>query len=574
MKVNSYKKNTYSTSPQKLLLCLLPFWTPMTPPQSISQLKNYIQTNSSHLVKAVDFNVMNEFEELYNLYFETLKNYIPEDKQGSFYNLGQDVIQNHMMAYINCTDIDEYNELVRLIISNNYFCVLTEEQIESFNYVISEMFSKLEDNLVNLIEAEKPDVIGIDVYNTSLAASVFSARLVRDRYPHIKIVMGGGMFIWQLPPESSDFNKFVEAVKKFVDMIYVGLGNKIFLDYLNGELEEEKIVYISDELSNKNIDSEIVIPNLDDFNVQYYPYLFGIGSVSCPFDCGFCIANKYYGKYRKRDIKKVVTEIETLSKKYGRKLFFMNDSLLNPIIMDFCNELIKNKVSIYFDSFLRADEASANIDNTLLWRKAGFYKARIGVESGSQRLLDIMNKGTKIEQLKATISGLAYAGIKTTALWIVGHPGETEEDFLETLNLLEELKDDIYEVECNQFFYYHTYQTSTESWEDKATLLYSEKFSDKLMLPTWFLDCEPSREEAFDRINRFALQCKKLGIPTPNNMQEIHFADKRWKRLHRNSAPPLVEIQNNQCIDNRENLVKMNTAARMQIDDTKFGFEL
>ncbi|MFC2155234.1 radical SAM protein [Acidobacteriota bacterium] len=124
-------------------------------------------------------------------------------------------------------------------------------------------------------------------------------------------------------------------------------------------------------------------------------------------------------------------------------------------------------------------------ENTLLWRKGGFYRARIGVESGSQRILDLMGKHINIAQVKTALTSLAAAGIKTTTYWIIKYPGETKEDFRETLDLLEELRDVIYKTNCNPFWYFLTGQPASEEWaQNRPMPLYSEKERESLLIQT------------------------------------------------------------------------------------------
>jgi len=62
------------------------------------------------------------------------------------------------------------------------------------------------------------------------------------------------------------------------------------------------------------------------------------------------------------------------------------------------------------------------------------------------------------------------------------------------------------------------------------------------MLETWVLDTPPSREETYKRLNRFVDHCKKLGIPNPYTLREIYEADERWKKLHPNAVPSLMDF--------------------------------
>jgi hypothetical protein len=255
----------------------------------------------------------------------------------------------------------------------------------------------------------------------------------------------------------------------------------------------------------------------------------------------------------------VVRELEILYKQYGYQLFLMGDSLLNAMVTGIANAFIESGKTLYWDGYLRADKPVCDIDNTLLWRRGGYYRARLGLESGSQKVLDAMNKMITTEQIKAAVSALAYAGIKTTTYWVIGYHGETEDDFQQTLSLLEELESNIYEAECNPFNYFPSGQVNSGKWanENKHIPLYPGA-EDMLMLHTWVLDGPPTRRETYHRITRFVEHCRKLGIPNPYSIQNIYQADQRWKQLHQNAVPPLVDFKNtNNYIDEARDVKKL-----------------
>ena len=155
-----------------------------------------------------------------------------------------------------------------------------------------------------------------------------------------------------------------------------------------------------------------------------------------------------------------------------------------------------------------------------------------------------MGKKITPAQIREAVSALAQAGIKTTTYWVIGYPGETEEDFQQTLDLVEEMKDDLYEADCNPFAYFLTGQVESDRWAEKnrSRLLYPPEARDMLMLQTWILDTPPSREETYDRLNRFVAHCRALGIPNPYSLRDIYRADERWRKLHANAVPPLAEF--------------------------------
>ncbi len=529
---------------EKILLCLLPFWTPMIPPMGISCLKGFIQRHG-YRVKTVDANVEVTFKNIYDNYFLYLQECIPANKMGNFYNIGHDLLMSHMTAHLHYTDEGEYIELVRTLMAKNYFIAVDTHVIRRLNRVISEFYAAFEKYFLEMLAKEEPAVLGVSVYRGTLPASLFALKLTREKYPHIKTVMGGGVFSQELDVNSGNLAYFLEKTP-YIDKIIIGEGEYLFLKYLRGELPPSQKVYTSADIDNRVLDiSTAGMHDASDFDIPKYPSLAAYTSRSCPFQCTFCAETTYWGKYRKKSPAQVVAEFRELFEKYNRQLFLMCDSLLNPIITDLAHECIEKGVSFYWDGYLRVDNNACDEEKTLLWRRGGFYRARLGLETGSPNVLAAMGKKITPARIKQTLSTLAEAGIKTTTYWVIGHPGETEADFRQTLDLIEEMKDDIYEAECNPFRYFESGQINSAQWmeKNKRILLFPENARHLLIIQTWMLDCKPSREEIYRRINRFTEHCEKFGIPNPYSLNDIYKADERWKKLHKNAVPPLLELE-------------------------------
>jgi hypothetical protein len=560
---------------EKILLVLLPFWTPQIPPMGIACLKSYLQPKG-YDVKTVDVNIDDELRKLYNRYFDCLREYISREKRGNFYNIGHEVLQNHIMAHLNYKNESEYMELVKVLIYKTFFFHAGDSQVRRLNNVVDAFYTWLENYFTSLLEKEKPDVLGLSVYKGTVPASMFAFKLTRERFPHIKTVMGGAVFAQNLVVGTPDFEYFLEKTTDYIDKIIVGEGEVLFLKLLQNELPVSRRVFTRDDIGGEALDLEAVdIPGFSDLDISKYPAMAAYSSRSCPFQCSFCTETVYWGKYRKKSAPRIVDELTQLFAAYRRQVFIMCDSLLNPVITDLAEEFIKRDISLYWDGYLRVDKHTRNIDRVLLWRKGGFYRARLGIETGSQRVLDLMNKQVGIDQIKSAVAALANAGIKTTTYWIIGYPGETEHDFQQTLDLIEEIKDDIYEAECNPFGYYLSGQVDSDEWaqKNKSIPLYPVEARDMLILQTWTLDCGPSREETYRRIARFVRHCSKLGIPNPYSLYDIHNADDRWKKLHRNAVPSLIEFNENDAyIEESRNVKKLSYLRNILQDDGEFGF--
>jgi radical SAM superfamily enzyme YgiQ (UPF0313 family) len=219
------------------------------------------------------------------------------------------------------------------------------------------------------------------------------------------------------------------------------------------------------------------------------------------------------------------------------------------------------------------DEETCDIEHAFLWRQGGFYRARIGAETGSQRVLDLMGKTITPGQIKKTITNLAQCGIKTTVYIVIGHPGETEEDFQQTLDLMEELHEDIWEAECNPFTYFYTGQSGNDRWAAQRVLLYPENARDMLLYQTWIVNKMPSRREMYSRVNRFVQHCRKLGISLAWSLHDVNKADNRWKRLHKNAVPPVLELSKKNVYIDECKYIKMPVLAEDTIKDNgEFDF--
>ncbi len=557
----------------RVLLAVTPFWDPLIPPQGIASIKAFLQKKGFQ-VKTVDTNIESQFMNRYNEYFDYIKSIVPEEKHGNFFSIGHFVLQNQMSAHFNHTDETRYLELVKILVYKTFYTDIDDSQAFKLMAIIQDLYERLEIYFRDLLSEYKPDVLGLTVNTGTFPASLFVFETAKKYFPHIKTIMGGNIFADQMAPGSPNFEFLLEKTRSTIDKIMIGQGELLLYKYLTGGFPEEQRVYTRQDLKGEALTfADLELPDLSDYNVPAYAYLGATGSASCQYQCSFCNSVKFYGEFRVKDIHQTVSEITRLHKEHENQLFFMTDSMLNPIVDTLSAQVVEKELPIYYDAYFRIDEASADIDRTLAWRRGGFYRSRIGVESGSQRMLELIEKQVDVEQIKAAVHGLAYAGIKTTTYWVVGLPGETEEDFLQTLALLEDLRNDIWQAEVAQFDYYYAGQSKSEEWADKRMLLYPPWAKDMVISQSWILNCPPSREETYQRIFRFANHCKKLGIPNPYSLPEINDADERWRRLHPNAVPAVLEFKKHKIpFSERDKVKKRLTVKTTTAEQDNFGF--
>ncbi|NIO81910.1 MAG: radical SAM protein [Candidatus Aminicenantes bacterium] len=548
---------------ERVLLSLMPFWDPQIPPLGLACLKSYLQKDGCH-VKTVDTNLEMQFRECYDRYFHILDQTVPPGKKGNLYNIGNQVFRNHLMAQLNYTNKEKYIELVKILVYKTFYTDIDEGRVQEMNQVLDDFYSRFKAYFLDLLDREKPTVLGLSVYGDTLPASLAAFKWAKEKDPSIKTVMGGGIFADQAAPGSTNLEDLVEYTTDFIDIFIIGEGEELFLRFLRGELDETQRVFGLKDSGGRYVDiSSLQVPDFFDFDLGYYPHLAFYGARSCPYQCKFCSETINWGKYRKKAVDQTVKGFIELYKRHSCQLFLMTDSTLNPTITPLSKAMIESGAAIYWDGFLRADRHVCNMDNTLLWRRGGFYRAKLGLESGSQDVLDLMNKQITVQQAEKALAALAYAGIKTTTFWLFGFPGETEENFQETLEFVEKCKDNIYEADCNAFNYYLTGQVNSGEWlkNNKGVLLYPAWAKDMLISQTWILEGEPSREESYQRVCRFLKHCEELGIPNPYSLEQICRADGRWKKLHKNAVPSLVDLKNkDNYINESQNIKKLSFA--------------
>jgi len=369
MKTITNKRSNQSNSinnnnkQEKILLGLLPFWDPLNPPLGISCIKSFLQKHGYH-VRAEDLNTKEEFKEIYERYFNTLKDPIPLFNRSNFYNIGKEVLVNHLMAHLHYTDEREYIELLKILVYQTFYTDIGEEVLFALMSIVKEFYSRLEQYFISLLEREKPTVLGLSVLKGSLPASLFSFKLAKTLYPYIKTVMGGGIFDDQLAVGSPDLELLLKKAP-YIDTLIIGEGELLFLKYLRGQLPKKQRVYSLKDINNEVLDlSTVVVPDFSDLNLQGYAEMGAYGSRSCPFHCKFCSETVRWGKFRKKSARQIVEELSTLYQRYGNQLFLLSDSLLNPIAVELAEEFSKSDFSIYWDGYLR-------VDKLVLFKRAG-----------------------------------------------------------------------------------------------------------------------------------------------------------------------------------------------------------
>ena len=166
-------------------------------------------------------------------------------------------------------------------------------------------------------------------------------------------------------------------------------------------------------------------------------------SRGCPFNCIFC-ANQLLsgGKYRAHSIERVCSEIDNLIKKYDiTQLFIQDDNFAvnKKRAKELCREFIKKGFHKKFSWWAEARVDCVDEELLSLMAQANCKIISYGLESGNQRLLDLIEKGITLEQIKKAVNLTKKVGIDIRASFILGLPTETREESLRTIKFAREL---------------------------------------------------------------------------------------------------------------------------------------
>ncbi|MFC1524879.1 B12-binding domain-containing radical SAM protein [Planctomycetota bacterium] len=172
-----------------------------------------------------------------------------------------------------------------------------------------------------------------------------------------------------------------------------------------------------------------------------------ITSRGCPFKCIFCARNVFGNVTRAHSADYLIKMIKYLKTQYKIKSISFEDEnfvIYRKRLVEFCNHLINEKLDITWDC--ASNMNAVNPEILALMKKAGCWQINYGMESGSQRILDFIKKGTTITKIKEALTMTKRARIQTKGYFIIGHPTETLESIQETIDFIKRIDLDIFQM--------------------------------------------------------------------------------------------------------------------------------
>ena len=353
------------------------------------------------------------------------------------------------------------------------------------NDVFDTTFSSQQKQLDFILE-KRPKVICI---YTNLMTKVEVIKLIKilktEQFNFPKIILGGPDVTYNIAnylKSGADFLVIGEGEETTFELYNAIMNNSNF-HVVDGIafLENNNIIQTNPRTKFKELD-ELPLPNREAINMNNYLETWknnhGESSMTistqrgCPYTCKWCSTAVYGQSYRRRPPNQVAAEMKMLKEQYNPDaIWFVDDvfTISHKWLTAFHEEVVKQNAQIRFECITRAERLNEEILRLL--KEAGCFRIWIGAESGSQEIIDAMDRRVDVNHVKKIIQDTNAMGIETGTFIMLGYPGETEKNIDETIQYLKEAKP--------------THYTITIAYPIKGTSLYNE-IEDKITeQPNW-----------------------------------------------------------------------------------------
>ena len=388
----------------KIVLVQCPAWGRLNPPLALAMLSAYLRSKNKEVLL---FDLNNE------LYHKV------KDEDRALWQLGNESFWENKASVLKFAS--DYNALLG--------------------------------HFVNKILETGTELIGFSIFNSSTELSLFIAEKIKKIDPNKKIIFGG--------PNCAPHINGINIIKERpLDIMVIGEGELILNEIIDlfdrhGRVDFCKGTWLKKD--GKIIDcgegellgdlNQLPFAEFGDFSSDAYdapyrlPVYLGRG---CPNRCVYCNESVFWRGYRNRSGERVFEEMKYQINKQNRITHFdFADSLVNANLRELARMadlIIEDGLKITWSGqAVIRPYMTPEILNKL--KQSGCKCLAYGIESGSQKVLGLMRKGFRAEEAERVIRDTHNAGIDVAANFMFGFPGETDEDFNQTLNFVSNNKE-------------------------------------------------------------------------------------------------------------------------------------
>lgn len=295
---------------------------------------------------------------------------------------------------------------------------------------------------------------------------------IRETYPESIIILGG------VHPTVCPN----DAARLHADYVIQGEADYFMLTLNELERQRNKSIiidagYVKDinalPIPNRSLFDRDVVVNVTGIHGSKKPSTTMSTSRGCPYNCAYCCkGHEMYRRLRLRTADNIEPELNYLQEQYGvSHIRFVDDTFTihKQRTLDICEKMKLNEMS--FICMTRADKIDRDVARAL--SDADCLQVQIGLESGSDRMLSLMNKQETVEDHRRAMKLLHEAGVPVKVLMMMGFPGETEVDRQVTLEFLREMKPETFNLSK-----FTPLPGSAMPWNGESTFFYPDEDKD------------------------------------------------------------------------------------------------
>ncbi len=313
-----------------------------------------------------------------------------------------------------------------------------------------------QDRLMPFIANEEPDVVGISiVFPAQLLQTLVLCDLIKRTFPHIHVTVGGPA-ITQMAIRIE--KPTLTRLFAHLDSIVIYEGEHALYNLLSCLREDRPLQNLPHVITYDRRKDRLFLdrnPYLEDINALPCPSYEGFPldlyltpqlvllyapTRGCYWEkCAFChygLTDKATAPYRERKAELIVEDLQTLSEKHQTCYFYFSDDLISPrLILKLSELLIRKGLNIKWSSDMRL-EKTFTLERCQALKKGGCVSVALGLESGNQRILDLMDKGIRVEEAEKVVQNLSAAGIAPQIMTFLDFPTETRSEAEDTLDFI------------------------------------------------------------------------------------------------------------------------------------------
>lgn len=307
------------------------------------------------------------------------------------------------------------------------------------------------DEVLAEIVAVKPRIVGIYVMVSLTDNALEIAKEIRKQLPDTLLLCGGplptlkpelfhsafhfvlrGEAIHALPTLCRDYLQSGKSVQDLADLLS---NPKKYPGIYYQQPHGGSILQSQPRSSDCEALNRLPVPDRSEYNHGKYQDFWNnregfsltglMTSYGCPFQCDFCSKPIFGDVFRRRSMDRIFEEIHTIKALGYDGLWIADDGFTLDLqhLRSFCKRMIREKLGMKWFCLSRVDTiTSQDMD---LMQQSGCKKVFLGLESGSNEILRLMNKQTTVEMAEKTVALFAQSGILSAGFFMVGYPGET-----------------------------------------------------------------------------------------------------------------------------------------------------